>query len=81
MHHLIWNIAIDVYLIISWSYANILAYVCKNFWGVYYLWFLKVTLHLNIQDSLPGVVSVTIAVIYLILPLNMYMQMVQNICF
>ena len=41
----------------------------------------KIILHLNIYDSLPGVVSVTIAIMYLILPLNMYMQMMQNMCF
>ena len=46
-----------------------------------YLWFPKVTLHLNIYDSLPLVILVTISVIYLVLPLNMYMQMVQNISF
>ena len=40
-----------------------------------------VILHLNIYGSLPGVGFVTIAVIYLILPLNMYMQMMQNVCF
>ena len=45
------------------------------------VWFPKVTLHLNIYDSLPVVVFVTIVVTYLVLPLNMYMQMVQNVCF
>ena len=39
-------------------------------------WFQRVTLHLNIQDNLPVVVFVTKAVIYLVLPFNMYMQMV-----
>ena len=33
------------------------------------------------HDSLLVVVFVTIVVTYLIIPLNMYMQMVQNICF
>ena len=46
-----------------------------------YLWFPKVTLHLNIYDSLLGVVFGTTVVIYLVLPLNTYMQMVQNVCF
>ena len=47
--------------------------------GVYF-WFPKVTLHLNIYGSLPGVVFGPTAVIYMILPLDMCMQMVQNIC-
>ena len=41
-----------------------------------YLWVPQVTLHLNIYDSLPVLVFVTIAVIYIVLPLNMYMEMV-----
>ena len=46
-----------------------------------YLWEPKVTFHLNIYDSLLRVVFGTTTVIYLVLPLNMYMQMVQNVCF
>ena len=33
-----------------------------------------------IQDSLQCVVFVTIVVIHSVLPLSMYMQMVQNVC-
>ena len=45
-----------------------------------YLCFPKVTLHLNIYGSLLGVVFGPTVVIYMILPLNMCMQMVQNVC-
>ena len=40
-----------------------------------------VTLHLNLDDSLLGVGFGTTVVFYLVLPLNMYTQMVQNVCF
>ena len=49
--------------------------------GLCYLWFPEITLHFNIYGSLLVVVFVTMAVFYLVLPLNMYVQMVQNVCF
>ena len=84
MHHLMWNMAI----LKNWYRSHYFMKLCKHFGVslhkllgcVCYLWFPKVTLHLNMHDSLLVVVFVTIAVIYLILPLNMYMLMVQNIC-
>ena len=84
VHHLIWNITI----LKIWLTFHYFMKLCKHFGislhkllkGVFYLWFPRVTLHLNIYGSLPGVVFVTIAIIYSVLPLNVYTQMVQNVC-